>query len=413
MRYSIENLYSVSEGKVRELMDEFARLWNAKYEYTVAAGKCAYRAIAGASSAELVLTVRGKRIDLDVRSDAPLSEIEILRHFLTRVGTYSENTSTSSLIELTDEQEIESLGAVMRRAIKPLRPIVYLSRLKYRLRAFGFDIDADRLARNLEGICDVVSCEIEYESILRRRSGNRNPEGGHVGIYYPDGSYNVMMEYRVSSVSSSAEDYVIGEIASYLTRAASVGFTTYESVLIADMSEKLQSHKNAEKRDTGTAKRSDTVELKLLRERARDLERECARLKQNLNSSTDVLLIRPPDEERRPCEYRDCVIAALEYRLRQCSSDSDRLRQVITSLLSVNERSDYEERMAHDISSKLKSGKISPNSFREWGISFIRQKKHMMFAWKNISFSIAVTPSDVCSAENQKSNIMRRLCVCN
>lgn len=412
MRYRIEDAFSATENSVGSMVDAFAGIKRAEYQVVKSDGKCAYRIETEELLLELVYSVKRKMIDITVQAESLDDEIKITRHFVTRVGANSDNVSSPPCVKVACGEEISRIASVMRGKTPLDRPLIFLSRLRGRFESYGFDINADRLAENLHGFCDCVTCELEDEPILRRKSNNLNPENGYIGIYYPDGSFNVLQEFRVSSNDCGVEHRILIDVFSWIERSQRSDFMTYDKVLLCDMISKAKIAIKTEKINTGVPK-ANTTELSKLKNELLNLKRECARLKNMLSNGTTDILSHPTVPERRSGEYRDCVVAALEYRLKQCAPDNDRLRQVLSILLSVNEKSDYEERMARDLSAKLKNGRISPNSFCEWGISFQRQNKHMMFAWENISFSVAVTPSDVCSAENQKSHIMRRLCVCN
>ncbi|MBQ4071965.1 MAG: hypothetical protein IJD51_06120 [Clostridia bacterium] len=408
-RYTYTN-FSLSETRLENIVDLFCAENGIEADKVRVNGYLGLRLADADSTVELAFHIRKKRLFIDISASHPDKHTAFL-NFLAGHGAIGTGALPCSPkpIELTDEN-VDYLSAVFSLTERADFPLVYLSELRGTFGAYGFDVDADRLAKRLFGVAAVVTSRREdVVSRLNKSSRGRAPTNGRIIICYPDGNYNEIREFSTSSDARNAESFIVSEILAHLTSGAEQGRITFDKLLLMSCDRYTDGAVRTVVLDHTLKNQIATKDAQIANrdKRIEQLERQLDILRAPLRELPDTT----SEEEARPGEFADFVASAIKEKFDRTPPDATRARAVGEILTLRHPVSDYEKRMLDDVRRAAEGKTIDLKALEKWNIVLDRSNKHFVFKYKNISLSFACTPSDYRCRDNELSRLKRAICV--
>ncbi len=384
----------------------------------------AFRIIYRGSQTDIIIINHGKTVQINSCTDGLTSPCRIIGE-LAKIGVIKSNVLPLSDDPLTlNEDTVEYLGSVMLRKTKPEHPIIYLSTLQDHHNTCGFGIDHDRLAKRLWGLATVVVQGNETVTHrLHKKSKKTEPTNGCVGIYYPNGKYNIITELKLSQQTYTAtEDYIAYEIERFHTENCTYGKNTFDSLKLKKLQSELENVRSQERISTpiqtpcpATAEDKRDKQIASLQEENGSLKKENKLLKDTLDQKNKGVLVYPAIEQLRESEFKDLIIAAINYLNQNTPDDCKRKKFLLNAFLSVNSLSDYETRLKKTSMQAFKDDNWKPytlfSDFKEIEYKGIEGTHYKFNFARWVNFPLSCTPSDSRTRRNEVRDCFRAFCV--
>lgn len=220
-RFAYKN-FSLTEENLDKCIDKYVVANKLEQECVIFNGIKAYRLKSQDSIIEILFDHKAKSIYLD-------TDIDICRENGLKIITFlnkekflrCEYPGCPSSVKGCNREMVKYLAAVISRTTQPEFPVIYLSRQDHH--SYAGNIDEHSLATKLQGIAHVVieSSESVYHDLKREISSKKfwPPSNGEIGIYFPDGSHNIITpKDRTSSSIYNCESYVIHLVIDAITK---------------------------------------------------------------------------------------------------------------------------------------------------------------------------------------------------
>ena len=409
--------HSFTEEGLKKYVSDYASKENFKLDQICHGGALAFRLTSDEMIIEAVFSIKEKTIYIDVQAGINIDKSLEFIGYLSKNGFLKtrdipyKNVPHECTGDLTDY-----VADVISRTKKPEAAIVYLSNLKNGY-AYGYDIDEYRLAKRLYGIAHVITegsgdDTLELHNRLKK-SERWAPNNGYIGIYYPNGEYNILREPKTSSTEFDAERFIVSSIMEQASATAEISRQTFDKLLLKATSVKCSEVKvisNDKTLEAQLASRDKKIkELEsMLAERNKVIEK--------LTAPREPLapLRAPSIKEGRPGEFSDLMISALKHYRETLPRDKcKRAIDVADALILANPLSNYELKLLDAIEQSFKNGDIYPDFIKKCGFTQERQNGHFVFKYCGISQSLACTPSDYRTRMNELANFKHAFLVCH
>jgi len=419
-RFAYKN-FSLTEENLDKCIDKYVVANKLEQECVIFNGIKAYRLKSQDSIIEILFDHKAKSIYLD-------TDIDICRENGLKIITFLNKEKflrceypgcPSSVMECNREM-VKYLAAVISRTTQPEFPVIYLSRQDHH--SYAGNIDEHSLATKLQGIAHVVieSSESVYHDLKREISSKKfwPPSNGEIGIYFPDGSHNIITpKDRTSSSIYNCESYVIHLVIDAITKKVKMLRPTFDKILLEKMlsqqkniiatqiQDSLKENLNSERRVNSELKKKNEA-----------LILENNKLKSELKSANskakEITFLRIPDiEEGREREFYDLIVTALKAYQNMLPNDKKRAKKILSELLLLNPGTDYEENMFEELSRSFKSENEREATFKKYNIHIPRNKNHTICEYMGITQPLSCTPGDWRTERNQLANMKLAFCV--
>ena len=419
-RFEYKN-FSLTEENLDKCIDKYVIENELIKECVVYNGFKAYRLTSNDGTAiEITFEHKTKSIYLDTDIDICKEKGLKIITFLSKENLFRlEYPGCPSSVKDCDEEMTKYLASVISKKEQPNFPIVYLSRQDYH--SYAGNIDEHSLATKLQGIAHVVieSSDTVLDELRRAISSKkfRPPSKGEIGIYYPDGSHNIITpNNRTSSSIYNHESNIIHFVIDAVTKNAKMSRPTFDKILFGKMcsqpkniiatqnQDSLKENLNSERRVNSELKK-ENVELRLENDRLK------SDLKFANSKAKEINSLRIPDEEGREQEFYDLIVASVDAYNDMLPDNKKRAKTLCKAFLSLNPPTDYEKNMLEELSRPFKSESEREATFKKYNIHIERSKKHTVYRYMGITQPFACTPGDWRTEKNQLSNIKLAFCV--
>ena len=411
--------YSFSEENLTAKIDEYAK---GKYEIEKLScdSTLAFRLSRPKAVIEVIFRIKQKTVYIDLRRSGDIDSDDGIGTDVIRFLAKSKFITSSKLpfsempIECRGEALEHLTGIILGKAPSDI-PVIYLSKMGKH--SYGYEIDEYSLAKKLYGIAHVFIESENGEDIRRlnaaiRKSERWVPTGGHIGIFYPDGSYNFLREPKTSSTVFGAERYLVTSVADYLTKNAECGRLTFDKLLLKKTEQRSEKPKEIVMDKTLLERlRASEAKRVELEKKLEESERKIERMQRPASPMTDILM--PDIEEGREGEFRDFLIGAVEDAEKLTSDDQIRKNQIREAFLLKNPKSDYEEKALSEIDRACKDGKDIISAIKGLGFECVRNRTHTIIKYMGITLPMSCTPSDYRTKKNELPNIKNAFFVCS
>lgn len=409
--------HSFTEESLKKSVSDYASKAKLKLDQICYGGALAFRLTSDDMIIEAVFFIKAKTVYIDIQAATDIDKSLEFIGYLSKNGFLKtrdipyENVPHKCTGDLTDY-----VADVISRRKKPEVAIVYLSSLKNGY-AYGYDIDEYRLAKRLYGIAHVITegCDSDKSKLhnLLKKSERWAPINGYIGIYYPNGEYNILIEPKTSSTEFDAERFILSSITEQASASAEIGRPTFDKLLLGAESAKCSEVK--------VISNDKTLEAQLASrdKKIKELERTLAerdKAIEKLSAPRDPLapLNAPSIKEGRPGEFNDLIISALKhYREKLPPDKCKRAIHVIDELILANPSSNYEIKLLDEMEQSFKNGDVYPDFIKKRGFSLDRENGHFVFKYCGISQPFACTPSDHRTRKNELTNFKHAFFVCH
>ena len=244
MRRFTYTAFSFTESELKKQIEEYAKSKGFALDCISCGGAIAFRLVKEKMIIETVFRIREKTVYIDVQSDIDIDKSLELVIFLTKRGflVNRDMEYKGDPIECTGEKLTEYFADVIARKRKPELAIVYLSRMGNGY-GYGCEIDEYALAKRLHGIAHVLVEADDTQRVMKKLLKERKtdkwlPYQGRVGIYFPNGEYNILCDQSTSSERFDAARFIVLNITEAATQAADPGRLTFDKLLVEQLRER-------------------------------------------------------------------------------------------------------------------------------------------------------------------------------
>ncbi|MCB9545133.1 MAG: hypothetical protein H6706_04485 [Myxococcales bacterium] len=367
--------------------------------------------------------VRVRVESMDVLPHLPDPKVPYVIRSLIReaAGTDGELALQDRPHELVEHQLPVAARLLLGQAGNRL-PVVYLSQ-----DARGVVLDPERLARFLAGLAHVVvEPSRSFAARLREPTYGLNPDGGTVGIFWPDHSAaRVILRPRDYRDADQMGRDLRFRIRKALLNRRPLRETTWQAIdraliarrHLAAVAEETQRTAEEWMQDYAQAEQAWDRDQAESDAEIRRLEAEVGRLRQQIATS-DGLLTDIDEEDAYPNERKHQLLLALRRSLGNLEPDSRRQHIVLAVLKRHDEKGQLEpELRAKEIK------QIFPKGFRglggrdrsrlsQLGFSMVPGGSHEKLIFQGDQryvFTVAGTPSDQRTGLNTAADIIRHV----